>query len=153
MKVLKARYHIKAAIKKLVYRIVFGKQIRIGKHTTWRDGFHIAIEGNGRIDIGEKCFFNHNCSLNALNHVSIGAGTIFGENVHIYDHNHHFSNPEESIKEQGYTVGETVVGKHCWLGTNVVVLKGVSIGDNCIIGAGYIVDRDVPENTVITKNA
>lgn len=151
MKLLKVWYHFKAAIKKTVYKVVFRGQIHIGKGTTWRDGFHVAIEGKGHIDVGEKCFFNHNCSLNALNHVSIGEGTIFGENVHIYDHNHHFNNKETSIKEQGYTVGETIVGRHCWLGTNVVVLKDVTIGDNCVIGAGCIVDKDVPENTVITK--
>ena len=53
MKLLKLWYHFKAVIKKGVYKIVFGKKLKIGKGTTWRDGFHIAIV-EGRIEIGEN---------------------------------------------------------------------------------------------------
>lgn len=150
MKILKLWYHFKAVVKKVMYKIIFGKKLNIGKGTTWRDGFHVAIEG-GRIDIGSNCFFNHNCSINSLQYVSIGDGTIFGENVHIYDHNHRFRSEEESIKSQGYAVGETKIGSHCWLGTNVVVLKGVTIGDNCVIGAGIVVEEDVPAGSIVRR--
>ncbi len=149
MKILKAWYHFKAFVKKIVYKIIFGRKIKIGKKTTWRDGFHISIEEGGQIEIGERCFFNHHCSINAMLSVKIGDGTIFGENVHIYDHNHRFHNAGELIKNQGYKKQETVIGKHCWLGTNVVVLKGVTIGDYCVIGAGAVVREDVPEGTVL----
>ena len=151
MKVLKTWYHWKAFIKKNVYKFIFGKKIIIGKGTTWRDGFHISIEERGKIEIGAKCFFNHNCSINAIKSVKIGDGTIFGENVHIYDHNHRFRSINEQIKKQGYKVEKTVIGNHCWLGTNVVVLKGVTIGDNCVIGAGVVVKEDVPEGTILSK--
>lgn len=151
MKILKLWYHMKATVKKVVYTIVFGNKLKIGKGTTWRDGFHIAIEG-GEIQIGDNCFFNHNCSINSLKHISIGDGTIFGENCHVYDHNHKFRDDEESIKSQGYSVGSTRIGKHCWLGSGVVVLKGVTIGDYSVIGAGCVVEEDVPENSIV-KNA
>jgi acetyltransferase-like isoleucine patch superfamily enzyme len=148
MKFLKLWYHFKAMIKKNVYKIIFGNRLKIGKGTTWRDGFHIAIEG-GQIEIGENCFFNHNCSINSLKHISIGQGTIFGENCHIYDHNHKFRDTDSTIKSQGYRVEDTKIGKNCWLGSNVVVLKGVSIGDNCVIGAGCVVEEDVPDGNVL----
>lgn len=150
MKLMKAWYHFKAKIKKLVYKIIYGKRLKVGKGTTWRHGFHITIEG-GQVEIGKDCFFNNYCSINSLKKVTIGDGTIFGSNCHIYDHNHRFSDVETSIKAQGYTLGETHIGKHCWFGTNVVVLKGVTIGDNCVIGAGVVVSEDVPEGTVISK--
>ena len=150
MKLMKAWYHFKARIKKLVYKIIYGRRLRIGKGTTWRHGFHITIEG-GQVEIGKDCFFNNYCSINSLKKVTIGDGTIFGSNCHIYDHNHRFSDIETSIKAQGYTLGETHIGKHCWFGTNAVVLKGVTIGDNCVIGAGVVVSEDVPEGTVISK--
>ena len=150
MKLMKAWYHFKARIKKLVYKIIYGKRLQIGKGTTWRHGFHITIEG-GEVEIGKDCFFNNYCSINSLKKVTIGDGTIFGSNCHIYDHNHRFSDVETSIKAQGYTLGETHIGNHCWFGTNVVVLKGVTIGDNCVIGAGVVVSEDVPEGTVISK--
>lgn len=151
MKVLKTWYHIKAAVKKLIYKIIFGKRLKIGKGTTWRNNFYVAVEEDGQIDIGKNCFFNHNCSINSLKYVSIGDGTIFGENCHVYDHNHRFRSEEDSIKSQGYTVGETKIGKHCWLGTGVIVLKGVTIGDNCVIGAGVVVDQDVETGSVLKK--
>lgn len=151
MKVLKTWYHIKAAVKKLIYKIIFGKRLKIGKGTTWRNNFYVAIEEDGQIDIGKNCFFNHNCSINSLKYVSIGDGTIFGENCHVYDHNHRFRSEEDSIKSQGYTVGETKIGKHCWLGTGVIVLKGVTIGDNCVIGAGVVVDQDVEAGSVLKR--
>ena len=150
MKLMKAWYHLKAKIKKLVYKIIYGRRLKIGKGTTWRHGFHITIEG-GQVEIGENCFFNNYCSINSLKKVTIGDGTIFGSNCHIYDHNHRFSDLETSIKAQGYTLGETHIGKHCWFGTNVVVLKGVTIGDNCVIGAGVVVSEDVPEGTIVGR--
>ena len=150
MKLMKAWYHFKANIKKFIYKIMYGKRLKIGKGTTWRHGFHITIEG-GQVEIGKDCFFNNYCSVNSLKKVTIGEGTIFGSNCHIYDHNHRFSDVDTSIKAQGYTLGETRIGKHCWFGTNVVVLKGVTIGDNCVIGAGVVVSSDVPDGTVISK--
>lgn len=150
MKLMKAWYHFKAKIKKLSYKIIYGKRLKIGKGTTWRHGFHITIEG-GQVEIGKDCFFNNYCSINSLKKVTIGEGTIFGSNCHVYDHNHRFSDVETSIKAQGYTLGETHIGKHCWFGTNAVVLKGVTIGDNCVIGAGVVVSEDIPEGSVISK--
>ena len=149
MKLMKAWYHFKAKIKKITYKIIYGKRLKIGKGTTWRHGFHITIEG-GQVEIGKDCFFNNYCSINSLKKVTIGEGTIFGSNCHIYDHNHRFSDVETSIKAQGYTLGETHIGNHCWFGTNAVVLKGVTIGDNCVIGAGVVVNTDIPEGTVIS---
>lgn len=150
MKILKIWFHFKTIVKKIVYKLIFGSKLKIGKGTTWRDGFHIAIEGEGKITIGESCFFNHNCSINALTSVCVGDGTIFGENCHIYDHNHRFRKDEESIKSQGYTVAETKIGNHCWLGSNVVVLKGVTIGDYVTIGAGCVISEDISEGSIVT---
>ena len=150
MKIIKLWYHFKAAVKKVVYKVVFGRKLKIGKGTTWRQGFHIAIENDGKVEIGKNCFFNHGCSINSLKYISIGDGTIFGSNSHVYDHNHRFRDEEQSIKEQGYRVADTIIGKHCWIGTNVVILKGVHIGDNVTIGAGVIVREDVPDGSIIS---
>lgn len=151
MKLLKLWYHIKAAIKKIVYRLLSGNRIIFGKHTTFRNNFHVMIEQNGHITIGSNCFFNNGCSINSLEKVSIGDGTIFGENSHIYDHNHRFRSTSDSIKSQGYAIAPVRIGRHVWVGTNVVILKGVTIGDNAVIGAGCVIESDVPENAIVTS--
>jgi len=99
--------------------------------------------------VGENCFFNNDCSLNALNSITIGSGCIFGENVRLYDHNHKFADSEKSIKEQGYTVKPISIGNHCWFGGNVTVLQGVQIGDNCVIGANCLIYKNIESNTVV----
>lgn len=107
------------------------------------------IDKHGQVIIGNNVFFNNNCSLNANEKISIGEGTLFGENVKVYDHNHCYHDTERPIKTQGFTSSPVTIGKHCWIGSNVVILKGVSIGDNCVVGAGCVIYKDVPPNTVV----
>ena len=108
------------------------------------------IEGDGKVNIGSNVFFNNGCSLSSIKLIEIDDNTIFGENVLIYDHNHKFRKSDSSIKEQGYSLEEVKIGKNCWIGSNVVILKGVHIGDNSVIGAGCVVKDNIPENTIVT---
>lgn len=64
------------------------------------------------VKIGNSCFFNNGCSINANKSITIGDGTLFGENVKIYDHNHRFRERDILIKEQGFTMGEIEIGCH-----------------------------------------
>ena len=149
MILLKIYYHILCAVKLVCYYFLYGKAIKIPLSVTFRKGFHIVIEGNGRLCIGRRVFFNNYCSLCSMSQITIGDESIFGENVKIYDHNHIYSNLDIPIKKQGYTTAPIHIGKHCWIGSNVVILKGVTIGDNCVIGAGCIVYKDVPDGTLL----
>lgn len=146
---LKLKYHIAAVVKKLGYHLLFGRQVSFGRRTTFRSGFHLIVEGDGQIEIGERCFFNHDCSVNCLNKITIGSGTIFGEGVRIYDHNHRFSDTEREIKAQGYVTSEVHIGSHCWIGSNVVILRKADIGDHCVIGAGCVVNEKVPAGSIV----
>lgn len=128
-----------------------GGKIKVGKRFTFRRGFSLMIDRGGEVIIGDNVFFNNYCSLNANERIVIGDGTIFGENVRVYDHNHCYRNPDVPIKEQGFSSAPVSIGKHCWLASNVVILKGVTIGDNCVIGAGCVIHKDVPENTVVVN--
>lgn len=56
------------------------------------------------------------------------------------------------IKEQGYSTGKVHIGSHCWIGSNVTILKGANIGDNCVIGAGCVINGEVPSGTIIKIN-
>ena len=56
------------------------------------------------------------------------------------------------IRTQGFSKAPVVIGSNCWIGSNVVILKGVTIGDNCIIGANCLVYRNVPSETILKAN-
>ena len=148
MIILKIFYRIKALIIKLFYKIIYNQKI-IWNNSTFRNNFKLAIEDKGKVEIGKNVFFNNGCSIFARNKIAIGEGCLFGENVKIYDHNHRFVNPKLQIKQQGYTLGKITIGRHCWICSNVIILKDTTIGDNCVIGAGCIIKGNVPENTIV----
>jgi acetyltransferase-like isoleucine patch superfamily enzyme len=81
------------------------------------------------------------------NDVMLGAG------VHIYVANHMYALKEVNIIEQGHTESESVHLKEgCWIGANVIILPGVTIGKNAVIGAGSIVTKSVPARSVYAGN-
>ena len=156
MKIIKLWYHIIAAIQRVFYKLLYGSRLQIGKNVTWRRGFSIMMSKEARVVIGDNCFFNNDCSIAANNLVTIGVssglnargGTIFGENVKIYDHNHRFRE-DTPIKEQGYSNGEVHIGGHCWIGSGVIILKGADISDDCVIGAGSVVSECIPAGSLV----
>ena len=151
MVILKILYHIRTILITFCFKVLYGKRFCVGKKTSFRKGFSVVIDG-GKIKIGDNCFFNHYCTLASMESITIGDGTIFGENVKVYDHNHYYANYNSPIKEQGYNLSAIKIGSHCWIANNVVILKGVTIGDNSVVGAGCIIHKDVPANTVVFCN-
>lgn len=150
---IKAKFHLAANIKKFLYRLVYGKGISFGKKTTFRKNFSLYIDKGARVELGNECFFNNGCSLNCLDKIKIGDRCIFGENVRIYDQNHRFGNPDIPIKEQGFSAEPVEIGSDCWICSNVTILKGVKIGNHCVIGANCLIYSDVPDNTVVKNNS
>ena len=115
----------------------------------FRTGFHIFIEDAGNVQIGNGCFFNNYCSITARKSVIIGNNCIFGENVKIYDHNHKYKSSSIPICKQGFSAEEIRIEDNCWIASNVIILKGVHIGANSVVGAGVIVYKNIPENSVV----
>ena len=152
MIIFKIWYHILAIVKKFLYKILYRKKIEIAKNVTWRRDFSVMIEKNGKLQIGKGCFFNNGCTIGVNNSVIIENGSIFGENVKIYDHNHRFADTTKSIKSQGYSNGTVHIGKHCWIGSNVCILKNADIGNNCVIGAGCVISEKIKDNTIVRAN-
>lgn len=147
----KIKCHIIASLFSVFYRVIYNKRLSIGSHVTWRKRFNLIISNDAYVSIADNCFFNNDCSINAISRIEIGEGTIFGENVKIYDHNHRFRDKNCDIKSQGFSSAPVFIGKHCWLGSNVVVLKGSQIGDHCVIGAGVVVRGTIPDNTIVKQ--
>ncbi|MFC3291391.1 acyltransferase [Modicisalibacter luteus] len=113
--------------------------IRLGKCST-RGRVTILADG-GKVSIGDNVFMNSNSSINCLCGVAIGSGTLLGNNVNIYDHDHKIINGV--VKHKAFDIAPVEIGSNCWLGTNVTVLKGVKIIDEVIIGANSVVTKDL----------
>ena len=67
----------------------------------------------------------------------------------LFDHNHKYTQNPFSVSKTDFNVGKIKIGNNVWTGANVTVLKDVTIGDNCIIGTGVLVHKDVPSNSII----
>ena len=63
-----------------------------------------------------------------------------------------YKNKAELISTQEYTTAPVIIGNNCWMGTNVVILKGVTIGDNVIVGANTTVYESIGSNKIIINN-
>ena len=108
------------------------------------ENFHVS---SGKLMLHDGVFINNSCSFNCMERIEIGAGTMMGEGVRFYDHDHIYT--AETIEKWQWTTAPIRVGRDCWIGSNVTILKGVTIGDNTIIGAGCLIRNDVPANSVV----
>ncbi|HDR4563347.1 galacturonic acid acetylase [Bacillus cereus] len=128
---------------------IFNKKakINIGKFVFIRKNASFRIDFNGVLSIEEKVFINDNCNINCVNKVSIGKNTKIAPNVCINDHDHNYKNPAE----YHLVVGEVIIGKNVWIGSNVVILRDTVIGDNVVVAAGSVVKGNVPSNTLFVN--
>ncbi len=117
----------------------------IGENCYIEPPFH-ANWGGKHVHFGKNIYANFNLTLTDDTHIYVGDNTMFGPNVTIVTAGHPIL-PE--LREKNYQYNIPVrIGKNCWLGAGVTVLPGVSIGDNAVIGAGSVVTKDIPSNTV-----
>ena len=83
-------------------------------------------------------------------HIYVGDYTMFGPNVTIATAGHPIL-PELRKKAYQYNI-PVHIGKNCWLGAGVLIMPGITIGDNVVIGAGSVVTKDIPSNVVAVGN-
>lgn len=123
--------------------------VKIGNDFFARDFLYIDIVAPGKLTIGDGVFISNFCSITSLESITIGNNTLLGENVRVYDHNHNFKEISKIIKAQGFNTAPVIIGSNCWIASNVTILKGVTIGDNSIIGAGCVVYKNVPSDSIM----
>lgn len=106
--------------------------------------------GGKHCHFGKNIYANFNLTLVDDTHIYVGDNTMFGPNVVIATAGHPIL-PE--LREKGYQYNAPVhIGKNCWLGAGVIVLPGITIGDHAVIGAGSVVTKDIPSDTVAVGN-
>lgn len=112
--------------------------------------YNFRCEFGFNIKIGDNVLINHDLIILDCNQVTIGDNVYFGPRCGLFAANH---SEDPAVRTAGGVYSKPItVGNQVWLGANVSLLPGVTIGDNCIIGAGSVVTKDIPANVVAAGN-
>jgi bifunctional N-acetylglucosamine-1-phosphate-uridyltransferase/glucosamine-1-phosphate-acetyltransferase GlmU-like protein len=104
-------------------------------------------DGSIRLRIGPDTYINRHTMLDATISLEIGSHCAIGPGCYLTDHDHGLD-PSLPPLGQPMLSAPTRLGNEVWLGANVVVLKGVTIGDSAVVGAGSVVTKDIPADAV-----
>lgn len=104
-----------------------------------------------RVTIGDRVGFNYGCYVNGYGGLTIGDRSIFGPYTMIHTANHEMD-LGSPIQDQGWASGHVTIGPDCWIGMGVSILPGVRIGEGCVIGAGSVVAKDLPDFSIAVGN-
>jgi maltose O-acetyltransferase len=121
---------------------------QIGRDSIIEPPFYCSYGRN--IHIGDHVYLNVLCTILDCNEVHIGHHVMIGPNVQIYTAAHLL---QAEARIQGWEVAKPIVIEdNVWLGGGAILLPGVTIGRNAVVGAGAVVSQDVPANTVVVGN-
>lgn len=103
--------------------------------------------GNGEITLGNNSGIGVNCRVGKGTH--IGDNVMMGPDVVILTSNHNYIRVDIPMNEQGYSFHPVYIGDDVWIGTRVIILPGVKIGNGAIVAAGAVVTKDVPDFAIV----
>jgi acetyltransferase-like isoleucine patch superfamily enzyme len=133
-----------------------GVQFEIGRHAKlhigrWAwvgHGTKLRVH-EGEVRIGAKTVMGQECTISAFQHVSIGRECIVADRVMLIDFDHGMVEVERPIRLQGIYKRDVRVGHNVWIGYGACVLRGVTVGDNSVIGTNAVVTKEVPANAIV----
>lgn len=110
-------------------------------------GASIFIGPGAKLILNKSSFLNTNTTLNCFNYIEIGKNCCISDNVSIQDSDNHMIN--NNFEKMSNPI---IIKDHVWIGKNSIILKGVTIGEGAIVGAGSVVTKDVPPSTLVAGN-
>lgn len=124
-------------------QLIVHDRVRLSSRIT---PIELAVHQGGKLEIGENTYINYGTSISSYKSVIVGTDCNIGTYVNITDNNFHRIEPERrSELPESLPV---VIGNNVWLGTRVIVLPGVKIGEGSVIGAGSVVTKDIPPRVI-----
>lgn len=127
-----------------------GGKLSIGKKFRMRDGAKIRVRKGGECKIGNNVSLGCQNIITCRNYIEIGNDVQLSPNVFIFDHDHDY-NVLGGLKMMKYKTSPIKIGNNVWIGSNTVILRGTTVGDNSVIGAGSILKGNYPSNCVIIQ--
>jgi acetyltransferase-like isoleucine patch superfamily enzyme len=133
-----------------------GVQLEIGPRATLHIGRWAWIGHGtklrvheGEVRIGAKTVMGQECTISAFQHVSIGRECIVADRVMLIDFDHGMVEVERPIRLQGIYKRDVRVGHNVWIGYGACILRGVTVGNNSVIGTSAVVTGEVPANAIV----
>lgn len=119
----------------------------LGDNTVIMRGVEIIQPNN--VCIGRNVYIGKNCALYGYENISIGENSLIARDTIFLTRSHIFDQLEIPIRMQGYSSAPITIGDNVWIGARVTILPGVTIGKGSVVAAGSIVNKSVPEFTVV----
>lgn len=124
-----------------------GRNFSLGESSIIENGFNIAAM-KGVIEIGDNVGIGAFSFISSPSSVRLGSDCIIGQYFSVHAQNHNIGGPG-LIRLQGTTERGVSIGNNCWIGAKVTILDGVTIGDGCVVAAGAVVTKSFAANSVI----
>src|SRR6476469_7703996 len=124
------------------------EKLKLGRWSWIGHGKTIRVR-QGECEIGAKSVLGQECTISAFQHVAIGRECVIADRVMLIDFDHGVVEVERPIRVQGIYKRDVRVGSNCWIGYGACLLRGVTVGDNAVLGTSAVVTKDVPDNAVV----
>jgi len=129
--------------------IVIGSDVHICENA-WLNSNDDRADGMPTLRIGDRVYIGRLVQINASREVTIASDVLIGDRVLILDADHNFESQQIPIKDQGTSfLGAVKLLEGCWIGAGAVIMPGVTIGKNAVVGANAVVTHDVPDYAVV----
>jgi acetyltransferase-like isoleucine patch superfamily enzyme len=136
----------KPVVKNWNGQIIIGTNVRLNSTIATLE----LVAGGGRLEIGDSSFINYGCSISATQLVRIGKDCSIGTHSTLIDNDFHCIEPDRrNITPPSKPI---ILEDNVWLGSRVIVLRGVTIGEGSVVGAGSVVTRDIPPRSLAAGN-
>src|SRR4051812_8883078 len=132
----------------VVFQIGPKGQIELGRWSWLGHGTKVRCH-EGLVSIGAKTVMGQECTISAFQHVRIGRECVIADRVMFIDFDHGVVEVERPVRLQGIYKRDVNVGNNVWIGYGACILRGVTVGDNAVIGTNSVVTKDVPANAVV----
>lgn len=130
--------------------VVGPSNIHVGAGVVIQRRASLYTQPGSRLDIGDGCRIGTDVIISVGASVRLGREVLFAPRCFVSDHNHEFSDRSTPVMRQGMAPPAAVdIGDGTWLGVNVCILRGVTLGRNCVVAANSVVTRSFPDGSVV----
>ena len=129
--------------------IILGDNVTISRGVMIRPSSYYGGDCGKGLTMGDHSSFGPYCFVGCSGKITIGNNVMFGPKCSLFAENHVFSDTSQTIKSQGVSNKGIVVEDDCWIGSNVIILDGVTIGKGSVIGGGTLISKDVPPYSLV----